>query len=367
MVVAGVAMALANCHGHVIERIHAPNFGKDFDFRSPPCAPAPAAPAEGGGEVVRVRYLAAGGLYLSWRGVGVLTAPFFSNPGLFQVGLGRVRWREDAIDRHLAGSPAPPAAIFAAHSHYDHVGDLVPILRRHAPAARLYVNRTGDHMLAPYPDLRRRSEVLEAGPAWQRVRDAAGRPLPVRYRALRSRHAPHLGRLHFFRGTLDRDWRREWTDMHWREFREGEVFAFVFDLLDARDRVRFRLYANDAASPGGWGVPDAALARERRFDLAAVVMASYYLADGYPERLLRALRPRHVLAIHYEDFFRSLDRPLRFVPLLTDARANRFLARVETTVPREGRRPPLPPVCGPSGHAVTMAVPGEWLRFRAGA
>jgi L-ascorbate metabolism protein UlaG (beta-lactamase superfamily) len=363
VVVAGVAMALPNCHGHVIERVHAPNFGTDFDFRSPPCAPAAAAPA-GGDDVVLVRYLASGGLYVSWRGTGLLTAPFFSNPGLIQVGLGKVRWRDGAIDRRLAGIPAP-AAVFAAHSHYDHVGDLVPVLRRHAPAARLYVNRTGRHMLAPYPDLRGRSEVLEAV-GWRQVHDAAGRPVPVRYRALRSRHAPHLGRLHLFQGTIDRDWRREWTQMHWRNFREGEVHAFVFDLLGADGRVRFRLYANDTASPREWGVPEAALARERRFDLAAITTASYYLVEEYPERLLRTLQPRHVLAIHYEDFFQPLDRPVRFVPLLTDARANRFLDRVETEVPRAGRRPPLPPVCGPSGPAVTMAMPGEWLRFRAG-
>jgi L-ascorbate metabolism protein UlaG (beta-lactamase superfamily) len=365
VVVAGAATALANCHGHVIERVHAPNYGKDFDFRSPPCSPAPAAPA-GGEDVVLVRYLASGGLYVSWRGTGILTAPFFSNPGLFRVVVGRVGWRESEIARGLSGLPAA-GAVFAGHAHYDHVGDLVPILRTHAPGARLYVSATGDHMLAPYRDLRSRASVLKAAKEWERVRDAAGRPLPFRFRAFRSRHAPHLGRLHLFQGRLERDWQRPWTDMRWRDFREGEVYTFVFDLLDGDGRVRFRLYANDTASPREWGVPEAALAHERRFDLAALTMASYYLADGYPERLLGALRPRHVLAIHYEDFFRSLDAPLRFVPLLTNGRANRFLERVEESVPLRGRRPPLPPVCGPSGPAVTMAVPGEWLRFRAGA
>ena len=365
MVVTGAAAALANCHGHVIERVHAPNFPEGFDFRSPPCSPAAAAPP-GGDDVVLVRYLASGGLYVSWRGTGLLTAPFFSNPGLFRVGFGKVRWREDDIDRGLSRLPERARAVFAGHAHYDHVGDLVPILRTHAPGARLYVNATGDHMLAPYRDLRSRASVLKAAKEWQQVRDAAGRPLPFRFRAFRSQHAPHLGRIHLFQGVLKRDWQRPWTDMRWRDFREGEVHAFAFDLLDANGRVRFRLYANDTASPREWGVPEAALGRERRFDLAALTMASYYLVDGYPERLLSALQPRHVLAVHYEDFFQPLDQPLRFVPLLTDARANRFLARVKTEVPRAGRRPPLPHVCGPSGPAVTMAVPGEWLRFRAG-
>ncbi len=316
-----------------------------------------------------VRYLGAGGLYVYWRGTAIMTAPFFSNPGLLEVAFGNLRWREGDIARGLTGLPEAASAIFAGHAHHDHVADLVPILQTHAPAARLYVNRTAHHMLGPYPALRARSEVLEAGAGWDRVRDAQGRLLPIRYRALRSRHAPHLGRLHFYRGSLDRDWRYEWTDMRWRDFLEGEVFAFVFDLLDEEGRARFRIYANDAASPRGWGEPDAGLARERRFDLAALVMASYYLVEEYPEALLRGLRPRHVLAIHYEDFFQPPSAPVRFVPLLTDARANRFLSRVDRALggSADGLRPPLPPVCGPSGRAVTMAVPGEWLRFRAGS
>jgi hypothetical protein len=247
------------------------------------------------------------------------------------------------------------------------VADLVPILRAHAPGARLYVNRTTRHMLAPYPDLRARSTALDAGAGWQRVRDRDGKPLPFRYRALRSRHAPHVGRLHFYRGRVEEDWRQEWTERRWRDFVEGEVFAFVFDLLDDGGRVRFRIYANDAASPGGWGEPDADTAGERRCDLAVLVVPSYYLVEEYPEALLRKLAPRHVLAIHYEDFFQPAGRPVRFVPFLTDARANRFLSRVERALGRStDLRPPLPPVCGPSGRAVTMAVPGAWLRFRAG-
>ena len=196
------------------------------------------------------------------------------------------------------------------------MGDLVPILRSTSPEARLYVNDDRRHMLAPYP-----RPALPRQRAGGRAGVGAGPrrgrpPLPIRFRAFRSRHAPHLGRLHFFQGVLKRDWRGRGPTCAGATSARGRCYAFVFDLLDADGRVRFRLYANDTASPREWGVPEAALARERRFDLAALTMASYYLVEEYPERLLGALRPRHVLAIHYEDFFQPL-RPAG--PLRPDA------------------------------------------------
>ncbi|HXU44871.1 MAG TPA: hypothetical protein VN783_05055, partial [Thermoanaerobaculia bacterium] len=99
-----LALSLAvgfGCHGHVVRT--APNHpGAPFDFKRPPCPPA-ERPPESPVPAVDVRYLGAGGLYVRWGEDSILLGPYFSNPGLPSVLLGR--WRADraAIERGLAG------------------------------------------------------------------------------------------------------------------------------------------------------------------------------------------------------------------------------------------------------------------------
>ena len=113
--------------------------------------PAAARPAEppAPGEV-EIRYLGAAGLYLHWGEDSILLGPFFSNPGLPRVLLGEWRADDAAIQHGLAGIDVPKVeAIFAGHSHYDHIGDL-PVVLGMADRAQVFVNRTGVHALAPY-------------------------------------------------------------------------------------------------------------------------------------------------------------------------------------------------------------------------
>jgi len=72
-----------------------------------------------------------------------------------------------------------------------------------------------------------------------------------------------------------------------------------------------------------------------------------------------------VLVIHYEDFLRDSDKPMRMVPTLTDKKARQFLEAIEKeTAPREeSLEGPDPCGCGPCGDAWSMPLPGEWLRF----
>jgi hypothetical protein len=99
------------------------------------------------------------------------------------------------------------------------------------------------------------------------------------------------------------------------------------------------------------------------YDLAVLCMASFRYVKNHPGGILGNLHPRHVLVTHYEDFFRDPQKPLRFVPLLTDRLANEFLGRVRTALAGTQTAGPVDSVCGPSSIAATMPLPGEWLRF----
>lgn len=254
------------------------------------------------------------------------------------------------VDRDEAG------AILAGHSHYDHLGDLPIVARLYAPRARVYVNDSGLKLLNH--TLGSRLESLE-GRVNQPVqlRDAQERPLPFRVTALRSEHAPHFFRYLWAGGPVKEFWNGDWDDLRLWHMRSGTPLAFVIELLDGDNQARYRIYYQDAASGRGFGAP----ARQIPVDLAILCMPGHQLVKNAPEWLLRQLNPRHVLAIHYENFFEK--GPKRFVPMLTDRLANAYLGCIDDTLGPDARGPE-PPVCGPSGPKWTMPLLGEEVRFR---
>jgi len=356
-------------HGHIIKSRYAPNHGKDFDFAKPPYIPA-SRPRAAPDDVV-IRYLGVGGLYIGWRGVSIMTAPFFSNHGLLRAGFGAAGWDEEAIGRGLAGLPVEEiGALLSAHSHYDHLGDLPPILLKHATGARLYVNRSGANILASFEGLWGRLTTLdEKTGEWIRLRDSGGRELPIRVMPLPSGHAGHLWKYHYGRGEVSEPW-ESWEGRKLRQMKEGRVFTLLIDLLSEYGaRTEFRMHYQDAPSSAPAGFPPEELISERAVDLALLCMPTWWLVKGYPSGIIERTRARHVLAIHYEDFFRSTLMPTRFVGSFTDRRANRFMEMVAKAMSRASERPagPSPLACGPCCDRWTMPLPGEWLRFRPGS
>jgi hypothetical protein len=353
-------------HGHIIRKRYAPNHDEDFDFTKPPCLPV-SRPLSAPDDVV-IRYLGAGGLHIEWRGASIMTAPFFSNHGLLRAGFGAAGWDEDAIARGLAGLPVDGiGALLSAHSHYDHLADLPPILMKHATEARLYLTASGANILAPFEELRERLTTIdESEGAWIRLREGSGRELPIRVMPLLSGHAGHLWKYHYGKGAVSESW-ESWAGKKLRHMKEGRVFTLLIDLLSEDGaRPEFRMHYQDAPSSAPAGYPPAELISERAVDLAVLCMPTWWLVDDYPGGIIEHTRARHILAIHYEDFFRSTRKPLRFVGTFSDRRADRFMKMVERAMLRASGRPagPDPLAHGPCCDRWTMPLPGEWLRWR---
>ncbi len=364
-----LSLLTAGC-GHVIRAEFAPNHaGRDVDFRRLPCVPA-GRPTETGPDDVLIRYFGAAGLYVEWHGTAILTGPFFSNPGVLKAQFGRLVSDPVRIERGLWGMDLGNVrAILVGHSHYDHLGD-VPAVAERAPKAGVYVNQTGANALAGIAGLKGRVDSVEGplGGDWITLADEQKRALPIRFRPVKSEHAPLLPHYRWHQKEIREPWQTGWDGRRFSELQSGQTFAFVIDLLDEQGQVRFRLYYQDSAAGEGFGVPDFLEPDEPGVDLAVLCMASFRYVENDPASILEALHPRHVLATHYEDFFRDPQKPVRFVPLLTNRAANEFLGRVRSAqhgVKEEAKERPIDPVCGPSNRDATMPLPGEWLRFRA--
>ncbi len=358
---------VARLHGHTVRALYAPNHGRDFDFRDPPCHPAPRPAVEDGD--VLVRYLGVSGLYVEWRGVALLFGPYFSRVSLRSAAFGRIVQDRAAIARGLDGLALERVqAVLVGHTHYDHLADVPVVLTAHVPRARVLVNRSGAHMLAAFPELRGR--VLDVEPQalrWIRLTAHDGSELPVRVLPIPSSHASHFAGYHYAPGEVQEDW-ATWDDKRHADMKEGLPLAFLVDFLDVLGTPAFRLYYQDAASAAPLGFPPSDVIAERPVDLAVTCMPSSWRARDYPRGILERTRAAHVLVTHYEDFFRPLDRPLRFVGALTDSRAATFLedVRVEMALASHASAGPEPTICGPASSAWSMPLPGEWLRFPRG-
>ncbi len=314
---------LAGCTGS-IKHLH------PFDGTRPvQCAPGAAADA------VELTYLGAGGFLMRWNGHAILTAPFYSNPGLVQVGLGlTIAPNTERIDR-LLPPVADVEAILVGHAHYDHLMDAVYVAEAHAPRAVLYGNETMAHLLAARPPLRGRVVAMDkhAGDWWQEGRWEYLANRSIRFMALRSEHAPHFLGLKMFGGSLDTD--QEQLPRSAYGWKEGQTLAFLIDFLDADGAVRLRLHYQDAGSnpPAGFAPPPGNTLTAP-VDAAILCVASFGQVDDYPEAVVRQLQPHTVILGHWENFFRSPERPLRPVPL-TDTR--QFARRLTAALPAGAR------------------------------
>jgi L-ascorbate metabolism protein UlaG (beta-lactamase superfamily) len=286
-------------------------------------------------DALELTYLGVGGFLMRWNGHAIMTAPFYSNPGLLQVGLGLpIAPNTKRIDAHL-----PPLdqveAILVGHSHYDHLMDAVYVAETHAPRAVLYGNETMVHILASQERLRGRVVALDADAGdwwqpgrWQYVGDGT-----IRFMAVRSEHAPHFLGIKMFSGSVDEDLERlPRTAYGWKE---GQTLAFLIDFLDTDGHVRVRLHYQDAASnpPNGFDPPPDSDPAEP-VDVAILCVASYGQVDDYPEAVVHQLQPHTVVLGHWENFFRSPDLPLEAVPL-TDTKT--FVLRLTDALPAGGR------------------------------
>lgn len=266
---------------------------------------------------VTVQYLGVGGWLIRQGDAALLTAPFFSNPGLLRVGFWTVETDTALVDRFMPPA-ADVSAILVGHAHYDHLLDVPRVALRHAPDATVYGSRTAVHTLAGVPGLEGRLVAVddragsaERAGAW--IHTAGGR---VRFMPLAAEHAPHFMGVELFEGRYLRPL-PEPPPMAW-DWLEGRTLGYLIDLLDEDGRVVFRIHYVDAASdpPAAFLPPEIAAELDRRpVDLAILCPASFEQVDRYPEGIVRHLRPRFAVLGHWEDFFRPRTEPLRPVPL----------------------------------------------------
>ena len=241
---------------------------------------------------ISVTYLGVSGLLIQHDGHVVLTAPFFSNPSFAMVrprlsrllrSSPRISADTAAIEKLLPRSADRSSAILVGHGHYDHLMDVPYISRKRATAATIYSGPSVRHMLMGDSALRAAGAprlvsipTSDAGTwdrrgVWYYTGDSA-----YRFMALLATHAPTY-----------RAWRKSYTftagtiavDLDSlphtaAEWKLGEPYAYVIDVLSSTRSPVFRIYFQDAPSEPPLGFPPRDLLAERGVDLAVLCAAT---------------------------------------------------------------------------------------------
>ena len=245
-----------------------------------------------------------------WRDTAVLIDPFFTVLPPLTVALGRVASDPKQVDPHLP-LLANVESVLVCHSHYDHVLDLPYLIPHLQSNPMVFGSRTLQHTIAPLQLPIRFSAVNEhaasAALTGQWLPSNRGR---VRVLPIASGHPNNYAFIHVWTDRLTADRSTPPTRAsHWQE---GETFAFLVDFLDdMEDSVVHRVYVQTSSRglPDGL-VPESVLA-DKPVDVALLGMdCANYEARG-ERSIIDILQPRTTLFCHWDNFFRSKDKPPR--------------------------------------------------------
>lgn len=253
-----------------------------------------AVPRDGDGPTVT--FLGVASLLIDDGETQVLTDGFFSRPGLLKVGLGRIAPDPARIDRALSRSQAARVrAVVPVHSHFDHALDSAEVAAR---TGALLVGGTSTAQIG-----------RGGGLPEERIRVVAdGDEVTVGDFTLgftASEHCPPDR----FPGVVTEP---VVPPAKASAYRCGEAWSLLVGHAGGR-----RMLVQGSA-----GYVEGALAGATA-EVAYLGIGQLGAQDpayvrGYWEHTVRAVGARRVVLIHWDDFFRPLDEPLRTLPYAGD-------------------------------------------------
>jgi hypothetical protein len=277
---------------------------------------------------IAVQYLGCGGLYLVKNGEGILIDPFFSNQKIGRLGAsfigGGIRGRKKLssnqsmisegmrrMENDLGKTQGNVKAIFTAHSHYDHLMDVPIVFKRLEQSPMVYLNQSGFNTCYNVVDTSK-MKVLEKN---MMTREVSRPPIElttasgkIQVYPILAEHNPHFKYIKAYSGAHTKpieDFDSLNNKTRGNDWLEGNTFSFLIDYLDEAGRIDLRIFVQSSSCNSPAGIPPLSLLNGRPVDLAFLGVASYHFSPDYPCALLDSIKPKEVVWIHWEDFFRK--------------------------------------------------------------
>ena len=283
-----------------------------------------------------LHYIGCGGFLLEYGGEALLMDPYFSNVGMAAALTCDLKSDTALINgffRERLGSTRDAtgkiSTVLISHAHHDHLADLPALLRNNLSSSQIkvYGSYTMVNLLRSYSglvadttlqfqNLEKQFSVLSTSPKIKNEPQISpfvytpGRR--IRFATNPSAHAGHYfflkgHKLPGTKGNLKHPLKNPPSRV--LQFKEGQNFNYLIDLLDETGKPVFRIFSNaGAACDAGVGFPPAYLLDEKPVDLLLMCGANYNVARNYPGPLLDFLRPRTVFVAHWENFFKPIPK-----------------------------------------------------------
>jgi hypothetical protein len=297
------------------------------------------AGTEAGEHSIRILYTGCGGLTIRRESEKqtIMIDPFFSHQRFMTIGRslfvgGKIKsspkqiafGKKRVLDSlHLSTSALTleTQAIFAAHGHYDHLMD-IPYLYQYwfDQQPDVYVNESSFNSIANLikpQDLHNLDQAMS-------VRDLQGKSIDLpaidgsvtKVYPILAAHNPHMKNIKLFSGSLMRPpskFRKPSDKTSVHQWLEGRTLSFLID-IEKGGEIVFRMFIQSSSAHYPDGMPPADLLSRKKVDLAVLGIASYHFSEAtYPCAYMEQMQPRHIMFIHWEDFFRKYGRRPRTV------------------------------------------------------
>ncbi|MDH5367809.1 MAG: MBL fold metallo-hydrolase [Cyclobacteriaceae bacterium] len=271
---------------------------------------------------LKIHYSGCGGLIINKGETTLMTDPYFSNKGVIEVisktiGGGVIKPSESDINYGLDRSTIDITntnAIFVSHAHYDHLLDVPWLLKNKInTSTQIYGSHTTQFILEKFEI--ESKNIVDVEPSMA-TNSSSGKWLDVapniRVLPIKSHHAPHMGNIKLYSGEHKSKFKRkkEWKSKlnHWKE---GQTLSYLFEFRD--EEKTFNLFVQTSASEKPLGLPPQSVLSSHPIDLAVLCVASYKNVEDYPHNHLLNLKPKAVVFVHWEDFFRGYQKSPRTV------------------------------------------------------
>ena len=247
---------------------------------------------------------------LQWHDTAVLVDPFWTYLPLLQVGLGRSTPDPKQVDPYI-DQLSQVESVLVGHSHYDHVLDLPYVAPHLQPDTTVFCNQTLVHTLAPMR-LPLRYQAMNDHAANEREDGQwfSTNRGKVRIMAISSGHPNNYAFFHMWPRQIKRD--RTKAPTRASHFQEGITLAFLVDFLKADGTtIAHRVYVQTSSRgyPDGFFPPN--LLDERGVDVALLGMDCANIEARGSRSIIDFIQPRTVLFCHWENFFRTKEKPPR--------------------------------------------------------
>ncbi len=246
----------------------------------------------GGDDDVKVRWLGTAGFAIEHRGHVLLLNPYLTRASLASCVVQSLRPDLEAIARHVPRADA----IVLGHAHFDHALDVPAIAVR--TGARVFGSSSAAALCRSKGVAADRIDVVETATGGDAVERESG---PFALRFVPSAHSRFLfGRVPATGEIADCDD----VPMRVTDYKCGAVFG-----------VEIRVAGRTLYHVGSAELVDANI-RVKNVDLVLMCVAGWTSSRDYPERVAHCLAPGAVLLSHWDDFLRSIDRPVRALPAM---------------------------------------------------